>query len=189
MRVTRLREQLIALKKKEGYEAVLDILRKKDPATQWRATATWKDDGNIKNALDTRTATLLRKRLQIPLRGQPPAYVAADAAARTSNCIRVARPGDVIGIYWSDSPGPVEEKFYWRATVEEDGGRLYVAAPGWNRRYAFDPSRDWWVMLEKKPRKRSRGGDGLDDDDAAQSSSFKRHVADAFSSVLSWRPF
>ena len=33
--------------------------------------------------------------------------------------------------------------------------------PNWPRE-PFDPLRDWWVMLEKKPRKRRRD-DGLDD--------------------------
>mgnify|MGYP006885701020 FL=1 len=46
-------------------------------------------------------------------------------------------------------------------------------------------------MLKSKARKRSRGGDGPDDedgpddDDAAQSSSLKRCVANAFSGMLS----
>ena len=91
----------------------------------------------------------------------------------TGTCRRVVRPGDVIGIYWAGDPGPASEKFYWRATVEEDGGYLYVASPDWPRE-PFHPREDWWVMLEQKSRKRRRGDDGLDDDDAQSS-----RVADA----------
>ncbi len=41
-------------------------------------------------------------------------------------------------------------------------------------REPFHPREDWWVMLEPKSRKRRRGDDGLDDDDAQSS-----RVADA----------
>ena len=137
--------------------------RRRALRTQWRATATSKHNALIKKHLHPKTAARVRKELQIPLRGRPPAYVAADAAARTSNCIRAAWPGDVVGIYWSDSPGPASEGFYWRATVEEDDGQLYVASPDWPRE-RFDPLEDWWVMYEKKSRKRSRDDDdGVDD--------------------------
>lgn len=146
----------------------MDCIREEDdPETQWRATATSKDIGNIKNALDVEIAERLRKDLMIPLYGRPPAHVA------TGTCRRVVRPGDVIGIYWAGDPGPASEKFYWRATVEEDGGYLYVASPDWPRE-PFHPREDWWVMLEQKSRKRRRGDDGLDDDDAQSS-----RVADA----------
>ena len=166
MRVASLRKKLIGLQ--GDYRALLDCIREEDdPETQWRATATSKDIGNIKNALDVEIAERLRKDLMIPLYGRPPAHVA------TGTCRRVVRPGDVIGIYWAGDPGPASEKFYWRATVEEDGGYLYVASPDWPRE-PFHPREDWWVMLEQKSRKRRRGDDGLDDDDAQSS-----RVADA----------
>ena len=168
MRVASLRKKLIGLQ--GDYRALLDCIREEDdPETQWRATATSKDIGNIKNALDVEIAERLRTDLMIPLYGRPPAYVATGTG---TNCRRV-RPGDVIGIYWAGDPGPASEKFYWRATVEEDGGYLYVASPDWPRE-PFHPREDWWVMLEPKSRKRRRGDDGLDDDDAQSS-----RVADA----------
>ena len=135
--------------------AIVDADEKEDPEMQWRATQTSKDGGRITHAIDVKNAERLRKELQIPLYGYPPAMVV------TAGTYRSVAPGDVIGIYWVNEPGPASENFYGRATVEEHGGRLYVASPHWPRE-PFDPLRDWWVMLEKKPRKRRRD-DGLDD--------------------------
>ena len=52
---------------------------------------------------------------------------------------------------------------------------------GWDECVSFNPLKDWWVMYEKKSRKRSRDDDdGVDDD--AQSTPLKRLLS------LSWWP-
>ncbi len=49
--------------------------------------------------------------------------------------------------------------------MEEDNkGLLCVTAPGWDECVSFNPLKDWWVMYEKKSRKRSRDDDdGVDE--------------------------
>ena len=50
------------------------------------------------------------------------------------------------------------------AMEEDDKGHLCVTAPGWDECVSFNPLKDWWVMYEKKSRKRSRDDDdGVDD--------------------------
>ena len=118
-----------------------------------------------------KNAERLRKDLKIPLYGFPPPLVVPEGQIYSRK--GSAAPGDVIRIYWAGSPGPASEKFYWRATVEEDDkGHLCVTAPGWDECVSFNPDKDWWVMYEKKSRKRSR-----DDDDGVQSSPLKRFLS------------